>query len=53
MFNDPLKYLYASADPVATLKMLAHSDIRDTVGIYNVDDVITTGKAVIQSEIKE
>lgn len=53
MVNDPVKYLYASADPEATLKMLAQSYIRDTVGIYNVDDVITTGKALIQSEIKE
>lgn len=53
MVNDPVKYLYASSDPVATLKMLAQSYIRDTVGIYNVDDVITTGKAAIQSEIKE
>ena len=53
MVNDPVKYLYASVDPEATLKMLAQSYIRDTVGIYNVDDVITTGKAVIQSEIKE
>lgn len=53
MVNDPVKYLYASTDPEATLKMLAQSYIRDTVGIYNVDDVITTGKAAIQSEIKE
>lgn len=53
MVNDPVKYLYASVEPEATLKMLAQSYIRDTVGIYNVDDVITTGKAVIQSEIKE
>ena len=53
MVNDPVKYLYASSDPESTLKMLAQSYIRDTVGIYNVDDVITTGKAVIQSEIKE
>lgn len=53
MVNDPVKYLYASVDPEATLKMLAQSYIRDTVGIYNVDDVITTGKAAIQSEIKE
>ncbi|MGN0157859.1 MAG: FtsH protease activity modulator HflK [Brotaphodocola sp.] len=53
MVNDPVKYLYSSVDPEATLKMLAQSYIRDTVGIYNVDDVITTGKAVIQSEIKE
>ena len=53
MVSDPVKYLYSSADPESTLKMLAQSYIRDTVGIYNVDDVITTGKAVIQSEIKE
>ncbi|MCI6888124.1 MAG: FtsH protease activity modulator HflK [Lachnospiraceae bacterium] len=53
MVNDPVKYLYASVEPEATLKMLAQSYIRDTVGIYNVDDVITTGKAAIQSEIKE
>ncbi len=53
MVNDPVKYLFASEEPEATLKMLAQSYIRDTVGIYNVDDVITTGKAVIQSEIKE
>lgn len=53
MVDDPVKYLYASAEPEATLKMLAQSYIRDTVGIHNVDDVITTGKAEIQSEIKE
>lgn len=53
MVSDPVKYLYASQDPEGTLKMLAQSYIRDTVGIYNVDDVITTGKASIQSEIKE
>lgn len=53
MVSDPVKYLYASQNPEGTLKMLAQSYIRDTVGIYNVDDVITTGKAAIQSEIKE
>lgn len=53
MVSDPVKYLYASEDPEGTLKMLAQSYIRDTVGIYNVDDVITTGKAEIQSAIKE
>ena len=44
MISDPVKYLYASQDPEGTLKMLAQSYIRDTVGVYNVDDVITTGK---------
>lgn len=53
MVNDPVKYLYASTSPEETLKMLAQSYIRDTVGIHDVDDVITTGKAAIQSEIKE
>ena len=53
MVSDPVKYLYASAEPESTLKMLAQSYIRDTVGIYDVDSVITTGKAAIQSEIKE
>lgn len=53
MVSDPVKYLYASQDPERTLKMLAQSYIRDTVGTYNVDDVITTGKAEIQSVIKE
>lgn len=53
MVSDPVKYLYASQDPESTLKMLTQSYIRDTVGVYNVDDVITTGKAAIQSEIKE
>lgn len=53
MVSDPVKYLYAAEQPEETLKMLAQSYIRDTVGIYDVDAVITTGKAAIQSEIKE
>lgn len=53
MVSDPVKYLFASSQPEASLKMLAQSYIRDTVGIYNVDDVITTGKSAIQAEIKE
>ena len=52
MVNDPVKYLYASSEPVATLKMLAQSYIRDTVGSYGVDEVITTGKAEIQTKVK-
>lgn len=50
---DPVKYLYASMDPVEVLKNISQSWIRDTIGTYNVDDVLTTGKAEIQSIIKE
>ena len=50
---DPVKYLYNSQDPVGILKRLCQSYIRDTIGLYNVDDVITTGKSEIQGAIKE
>ncbi len=51
--TDPVKYMYASGDPEAILKMLSQSYIRDTIGLYDVDSVITTGKSEIQAVIKE
>ena len=51
--TDPIKYLYSSQSPVDILKMLCQSYIRDTIGLYNVDTVITTGKSEIQSAIKD
>ena len=51
--TDPVKYLYNSREPVKILKMLCQSYIRDTIGLYGVDDVITTGKAEIQSVIRD
>lgn len=51
--TDPIKYLYASSDPETILKMLSQSYIRDTIGLYDVDSVITTGKSEIQAAIKE
>ena len=50
--TDPVKYLYASADPENILKMITQSYIRDTIGLYGVDSVITTGKSEIQAAIK-
>lgn len=51
--SDPVKYLFASREPVNILKTLAQSYIRDTIGLYPVDNIITTGKNEIQAEIKE
>ena len=51
--TDPTKYLYASEAPVDILKNLTQSYIRDTIGLYDVDSVITTGKSEIQAAIKE
>lgn len=50
--SDPIKYFYASEDPETIVKNLAQSYIRDTVGSHKVDEVLTTGKYAIQSEIK-
>ena len=50
--TDPVKYFYASEEPEIIVKNLAQSYIRDTVGSHTVDEVLTTGKYEIQSEIK-
>ncbi len=51
--SDPIAKLYASSDPVIILKNIAQSCIRTVIGNSAVDDVLTTGKAEIQAEIKE
>lgn len=51
--TDPIKYFYASEEPELIVKNLAQSYIRDTVGSHEVDEVLTTGKYEIQTEIKE
>lgn len=50
--TDPVKYFYASTDPEVIVKNLAQSYIRDTVGSRGVDEVLTTGKYEIQTEVK-
>ena len=50
--TDPKKYFYASENPELIVKNLAQSYIRDTVGSHAVDEVLTTGKYEIQTEIK-
>ena len=51
--SDPVRWLYASDQPITILKNIAQSSIRMVVGSYDVDNVITTGKNEIQSVIKE
>lgn len=51
--SDPVAYLYRSADPEAILRNMVLACIRNTVVNYTVDDVITTGKGQIQSEVRE
>ena len=51
--SDPIGALYASDEPVVILKNIVLSCIRSTIGMYDVDSVITTGKNEIQATIKD
>lgn len=49
---DPIKAYINNETAISILKNLAQSYIRDTVGSYSVDEVITTGKSEIQAKVK-
>ena len=51
--SDPVAAFYNTEDPSAVMKNMALANIRNTVVNYTVDDVITTAKGQIQSEVKE
>ena len=51
--SDPVAAYYNTENPEAVLKNMALACIRNTVVNYPVDDVITTAKGQIQSEVKE
>ncbi len=51
--SDPQKYLFNSEQPVKILKNIAQAAARDVMGSKTVDDVLTTGKVAIQTEIKD
>lgn len=49
--SDPIAYTYASDDPESILKNIAQSAIRNTIGQYDVDSVLTTGKSEIETVV--
>lgn len=50
--SDPVKYIYASNDPIDILKSVAQNSIRTVIASYKVDSILTTGKSEIQANIK-
>lgn len=50
---DPIKAVIHANSYKDIIKNLAQSYIRDTVGVHDVDEILTTGKAQIQAEIEE
>ena len=51
--SDPVKYLFSSYEPEKILRNLIQSQVRTVVGSTNVDAVLTTGKEMIQQQVKE
>ena len=51
--SDPVKYLFGANDPESMLKMLIQSQIRNVVGSYEIDPILTGSKEEIQSRIKD
>jgi len=51
--SDPVKYLYRTENPDSILKNMLQSSVRSVVGTKSIDDVLTTGKTGIQSDVKE
>lgn len=49
--TDPIEYCYGSSDPTAVFYNIAQSSIRNTVGLYDVDSVMTTGKSEIEMAV--
>lgn len=51
--SEPEKYLFSAYEPEQVLRNLIQSQIRNVVGSTNVDAVLTTGKELIQQQVKE
>lgn len=51
--SDPVSYLYNSSNPEDILENLAQAAIRTVVSNYNVDDVMTTSKNKVQSDVRD
>ena len=51
--SDPVSYLYNSRNPEAIMENLAQAAIRTVVSNYKVDDVMTTSKNKVQSDVRD
>jgi membrane protease subunit HflK len=48
--SDPVKYLFYVRDVPTTVRLAAEAVIRQVIGQHTIDEALTTGKGVIQSE---
>jgi membrane protease subunit HflK len=50
---DPVKFLYASSDPMGILRSIIQGESKRILSGYNVDDALTSSKDEIQTRIKD
>lgn len=48
--SDPVKYLFVVRDVPTTVQLAAEAVIRQVIGQHTIDEALTSGKGVIQSE---
>lgn len=51
--SDPTKYLFRLRNPESSLHMASEVALRAVVGRTKIDDVMTTGRAVVQSQTRD
>lgn len=51
--SNPEKYLFSTDNPLETLKNITKASIRSTISKYMVDEVMTTAKSKIQTDVKD
>ncbi len=51
--GDPREYLYSVVDPQATLRHVTDSAIRYVIGHSTLDEILTSGRTLIASSVKE
>lgn len=51
--TDPIAYTYSTSNPEELLKNIGLAAVRNTVGQFTVDEVLTTGKSSIESKVFE
>ncbi|MRG87673.1 FtsH protease activity modulator HflK [Salinibacillus xinjiangensis] len=50
--TDPAKYLFNSTDPEGTLENATSASLRGIIGTSLIDDALTSGKAVIENDVR-
>lgn len=51
--SDPVKFLFADQDPHMTIENIAESSIRQAIGLYKLEPILTVGKAEINEFIRK